>query len=225
MLWTISRDARPAREAIDEEDGVRGEKDDEDGRQNGDGFLDAADVENDHNEYQDGGHPYFVGLPFDREVTEESVRARDDGDDYRQYVVDDEGASRYDAGPLAEHLRRDDVAAAAVGEALDDLRIGIGDDKDSEGRGQAEEYGHIGVSPEIAEGFFRSVGRGRESVGPEPYPREKRNQGDLVENMGIADVAGPTEYFEPDALRETRFAGILFSAHLTSGSSRQFYSE
>ena len=76
---------------------------------------------------------------------------------------------------------------------LDYLRIGIGDDEDRERGGETEEYGQVGVRPQIAKGFLRAVGRGGQGVGPQAYPREEGDQGDLVENVRIANVAGGSE--------------------------------
>ena len=131
----LGRDPRLAREAVDEDDDVGDDEDHEDGHEDGDGLFGAADIEDDHEDDQDGGHPDLERLPRGREIAEHGVGAGDDRDRDGQDIVDYERASRDQAGRPAEGLRRDDVAAAAVREMLDYLRVGIGDHENREGRG------------------------------------------------------------------------------------------
>jgi hypothetical protein len=61
----------------------------------------------------------------------------------------------------AQKRGRDAVTAAAIGEQLDDLHIGAGDEKDGEGGGNRQKNRHMGMGAERQKRFFRTiVGRG-----------------------------------------------------------------
>ena len=125
-----------------------------------------------------------------REEAEDGVAAGDDGDGDRQHVVDEQGAAGEDAGLLAQGVRGDDVAAAARGEVLDDARVGVGDDEDGQGGGQGQDQGQVGVLAQDLEGLLGTVGGRGQAVGAEPDPGQDGDQGDLVEERRVLDVAG-----------------------------------
>src|SRR6266511_4128773 len=56
--------------------------------------------------------------------------------------------------------------------------------------------------PEREEGLLGPVAGGRKAIGPEADPGEERDQRDVVEDAGIADVLGrPEEYLAESAER------------------------
>ena len=185
-------------DAVADEQDVGYDEDDEDRRQHGHRFLDAAQVDDDE---KDDGHDLerdLERLVGRREEAEDGVTAGDDGDGDRQHVVDEQGRSGDDAGLLAQGVGGDDVAAASGREILDDARVGVGDDEDRQGRGQGQEDGQVGVLAQDLESLFRAVGGGREAVGAEADPGQDRDQGELVEEGRILDVAGLPDQGPPD---------------------------
>ena len=133
---------------------------------------------------------YLVVMKAHGQEAEECVGAGDEGDRDGEHIVDQEGAARDDARPLADRMGGHDVAAASVGEMLDDPRVGVRDDKDGERRGEGKKDGEVGVGPEGPERLFGAVGRGREAVRPEADPGQDGDEAQLVEERGIAYISG-----------------------------------
>ena len=152
-------DLRQVREdAVADHENVGHHEDDEDGGQEGHRLLDPAQVEHDQQQDQEEVEEDLVRLPGDGQEAEQGVSAGDDGDGDGQHVVDQQGVPGDDPDPRPERVGGDDVAAAAVGEALDDARIGVGNDEDGQRRGQGQEDGQVGVLAQGAEGLLRAVG-------------------------------------------------------------------
>ena len=123
-----------------------------------------------------------------RQEAEDRVGARRDRDGDREHVVDEQRGARDHAQLLPEELGRDDVAAAARGELLDDAAVPVADDEDGQRRREREEDGEPGVLAELAERLVRTVRARREPVGAEPDPGEERDERELVERVRILDV-------------------------------------
>ncbi len=134
--------------------------------------------------------PELPGLPPRRQEAEDLVAARGDGDGDRQHVVDDEGAARHDPELRAQELRRDEVAAAARREELDDLAVGERDDADRDGGENRQPDRQVGVGAEGLERFLGAVRRGGQSVGAQAHPGEKGGEGDGVEDPRIHRIPG-----------------------------------
>ncbi len=142
----------------------------------------------------------LVGEPRRRKEAEDGVRPRRHRDRDRQHVVDDERRARDHPRSLPEELRRDDVPAAAGGERLDDLRVAPGDDEDGEHRGRRDEEGQDGVPPEGEVRLFRAVRGGGDPVRTQPHPGEEGDQGDVVEDLRVEQIAGSAQQEPLDAL-------------------------
>jgi hypothetical protein len=114
---------------------------------------------------------------------------RGDGED----VVDEQRTAGHDTGAASEEARGHDVAAAAVRKVLDDLAVRVADDEDRQSGGEGQPDGEVAVLAERAVGFVGAVRRGREAVGAEADPREKRDERHPVEDSGVPDVLAPAE--------------------------------
>ncbi len=145
---------------VEQHQQVGDDEDHEDRRHDGDRFLDPADVEHDQEHGQETGHRHLVMVVALGDVAEDGVAAGGDGDGDGQHIVHQQGAAGDHPGLFPQHVGGHDVAAAAVGEVLDDARVGIGDDEDGQRRGQAEKDRQVGVLAQGPEGLFRAVGRG-----------------------------------------------------------------
>src|SRR5262249_46559942 len=127
-------------------------------------------------------------------------------------------------GRLAEEMRRDEIAAASRREELDELRVRRRDEDDRERRGRREEHGEVRVPPEREERLLGSVRAGGEAVGPEPDPREERDERELVEALRIERIAAlpeedPLRQFADghDSREYTRTISSLRDATIVSG--------
>ena len=145
---------------VDEHDDVGRHEEHEDRRQDRYRFLDAPDVEDDQDHYQEAGEGNLEVVILDRQVAEDRIHAGGDRDGDGHHVIDQQGAARNDPGLLPQHVGGHDVSAAAVGEVLDDARIGVGDDEDRQGHCHGQEKRKVGVLSQGPEGLFRTVGRG-----------------------------------------------------------------
>ena len=135
--------------------------------------------------------------PVARDHAEDRVAARRDRHRDREHVVDEERAAADDAEARSEELGRDDVAAAAGREVLDDARVRVRDDEDGERGpgGEADGEGRVvaAVGDELAKRGLRAVRRRREAVGAEADPREHRDERDAVERVLGVHVLGRAE--------------------------------
>ena len=136
-------------------------------------------------------------VPAQRQEAEEGVAGRGDRDGDGQHVVDQQRAAGDDADVLAQQLGRHDVAAAAVGELLDDAPVGRGDDEDGAGRHHGQRQQQVGVLAEGAEGLVGAVGGRREAVGAQADPGEERHQRQAVEERAVGEAARPAEEEPP----------------------------
>ena len=173
---------------------------DEDRREGDDRFLDPPQVDPDEEEKDEDDEPELVGEPRPRKEAEDGVRPRRDRDRDRQDVVDDERRARDHPRSLPEELRRDDVPAAAGGERLDDLRVAPRDDEDGEHRGRRDEESENRVPPEGEVRLLRAVRGGGDPVGSQPHPGEEGDQGDVVEDLRVEQIAGSAQQDPLDAL-------------------------
>ncbi len=123
---------RVAEYAVTEQHHVGQDEDHEYGRHEKNRFLHPPRVQHDEEDDQEDDEAHLVVVEAHREETEKGVRAGDEGDRDGQHIVDEKRAARYDAGLLADGMGGHDVAAAPVGEVLDDTGVGVGDDKDGE---------------------------------------------------------------------------------------------
>src|SRR5262249_36535154 len=138
---------------------VRHDEEEEDRNQDLDALLDPAQVQEDE-EAQDQQFEYEpLMVPARGEEAEDLVDARRDGGRDRQDVVEDQSASGDDAEARAEQLRRDEVAAAAAREKLDDLAVTGGDDQDRGRDHQREEDREVPVVAQRLEGLLGAVRR------------------------------------------------------------------
>ena len=100
-----------------------------------------------------------------------------------QDVVDQESAAREDAQRRGKELARHQVAAAARRKQRDDLRIARADRDDRDDRGERHEQAQVRVPAERLERLLRAVAGRRQPVRAEAYPREERDQRELVEQV------------------------------------------
>ncbi len=124
---------------------------------------------------------------------EDGVAAAGDGDRDGEDVVDQQRRPGDHADRRAEQLGGHHVAAAAEGEALDDLGVGDRDDEDGDRGGEPQRHRQVGVPAERAEGLVRAVGRGGEPVGAQPDPGQHGDERDAVVGAGVLDVARRAE--------------------------------
>ena len=187
--------AEVAEYAVAEHDDVGDDEGCENGRQDHDGFLDAPDVQNHQEHDEHGGGRDLKPMELRRQVAEQGVNARSDGDSDRQNVVDDQRTAGNHARSFPEHMGRHDVAAAAVGEMLDDSRIGIGDDAHSDGGSDGQEHRQIRVASQRPEGLFRTVRRGRQSIRSQPHPSQQGNERQLMKEPRVLQICGAPNSF------------------------------
>ncbi len=146
-------------DSVDQHQNMAGDEGHEDRRHDRYGFLDAADVEDDQDHRQGAGYRDLVMMETLGDVTEDGIAAGGDRDGDGHHVVHQQGASRNDPGLLPQHVGGHDVAPAAVGEMLDDARIGVRDDEYRQRGGQAEKDRQVGVLSQSPEGLLGAVGR------------------------------------------------------------------
>jgi hypothetical protein len=156
-------------------------------------LANAAQVE--HNEEREAEE---LGREFVRKETKRKdrpeliARARDRHGDGKD-VVDEERAAADDADPVAEEFRRHEVSAAAARKVLDQVRVGDGDDSDRDDGHRDDDNREMRVRAERLVSLLGAVGRRREAVRSQADPREDRDEGDVVEDVGIGDVARRTD--------------------------------
>ena len=167
--------------------------------------LTPLQVQEKHQEDEKCHEDQLVLQPGRRQITENGIAAGGQGHGDRQDVIHEEGRPRNDAGAVTDGVCGYDVPAAAVGKVLDDAGIGVRDDDDRHGRGQGQEHGKIGMRAQGLEGFLGTVGGRRQTVGAQSDPGHDGNEGDLVEDGGLVDVAGLAEEFSP----QPRQKGLL----------------
>src|SRR5262249_26124178 len=127
-----------------------------------------------------------------------------DGDGDGKDVIYEEGAAGDDAGAFAEELGGDHVSAAAVGKVLDDAAVGDGDNADGCRHDEGQQEGQVGVRAQRLEGFLGAVAGGGQAVSPEAYPGQEGDQGEMVEQTAVVEIAGTADEAAQDARGETR---------------------
>jgi hypothetical protein len=145
-----------------------------------------------------------------RDEAEERVASRRDRHRDGQHVVDDQRAARDDAGPLAQQLGRDHVAAAAMRELLDNAAVRGGDDHNRQRHRHGNAERQVRVRAERLERLLRTVGRRREAVRAQAHPGQERDQRERVEDALFLYVArrakdGPAQAGDP--------GGAFFERH------------
>jgi hypothetical protein len=125
--------------------------------------------------------------------TEDGVHAGGHGDRHRQNVVHQEGTARDQPWNGTNEFGGHQIAPAPGGELFDDLGITGGKEENGGGHGQAQGDGEVGVVSQGAEGFFRAVTGGGEPIGAQAHPGKKGDQGNVMKNMGVQWVFGPSE--------------------------------
>ncbi len=151
-------------------------------------LANAAEIEHDQEHDRCGRRPELQVLPLDGQEAEERVRAAGDRDRDRQHVVDEQRAAGDQADVRAEEVRGDEIAAAARGKELDDLRVARRDHENGHRGEDGQEQRKILMLPEREKRLLGPVAGGRETIGPETDPGEECDQRDVVEDAGIADV-------------------------------------
>ena len=185
---TLGQAAEMDREGVEDRERVRADEDEEDRREDRHGLLDAPEVQDDQDEQdRDLGADLVAGHRRGEKIPD-LVAGRRDGHADREDVVDEERAARDDADLPAQELRRDEVAAAAARKVLDEVRVRDRDDRDRDRRHRDEDDGERAMAPESPEGLVRTVGGGREPVGPEADPREERDERDPVKDVRVLHV-------------------------------------
>src|SRR5215813_2257465 len=109
---------------------------------------------------------------------------RADGED----IVDQKRGAGDDAEFGPEQAAGNDVPAASERELLDDARVSVRDDEDGECGSKGERDGEVMRVSQSLEGLVWSIGRGGQAVGTQSHPREKRGEGDAVEDAWILNV-------------------------------------
>jgi len=71
--------------------------------------------------------------------------------------------------------------------------VGGGDEEDGARRGRRQDEGQKSVVSQGAEGLFRTVGGGGQSVGAQAHPGQERDQGDAVKDRFVLDVVRRAE--------------------------------
>ncbi len=115
---------------VDQAKQVRHYKNQKDGDQGQDGFLDAAQVHEGQQQDAEQSEGELEMMKLGREKAEESIRAAGDGDGDGQDVVNQQSATGHHAEARPQELAGDQVATAAGGEQFDDLRIAATNNKD-----------------------------------------------------------------------------------------------
>src|SRR5204862_6875318 len=98
-----------------------------------------------------------------------------------------------------KQFTRDEVAAAAGGEQLDDLRIRRANDRDRRHARQRDERRQRRVRAQRLEGFLRSVARRRQTIRAQTHPREHRGERDFVKEAFVRKIsrAADQNAFQP----------------------------
>src|SRR5262249_39363112 len=83
---------------------------------------------------------------------------------------------------------RHDVPATSEGEMLDDARVSVRDDEDGECGSKGKRDREVMRASQGLKRFVWPIGRGGKAVGTQSHPREKRHEGDAVEDAWILNV-------------------------------------
>ena len=142
---------------IEDQERVRDDEQHEDRRQDVDRLLHAAKIQHDQQTQDHDLRRHLVMEVSDRQKREELIASGRDRDGDGQDVVDEQRASRHHADAIAEELRGDEIAAAAAGEVLDEIRVGDRDDRDRHRRHRHEDDGEVVVRTECFVRFLGSV--------------------------------------------------------------------
>ena len=185
-----------------DDDRVRRDEDEEDGRQGLHRLLDAAQVQEDEDDergqldlelereprYLQVRPPIAVG-----QDAEQRIAAGRDRDGDGQNVVDEQRRAAHHSEPRSEKAACDHVPAAAEREVLDDAAVRGRDDQHREGRRHGQEDGEISVLAQVLERLLWAVRRGGEAVRAETDPGEECRQRDVAEQLWVLEVPGLAE--------------------------------
>jgi hypothetical protein len=90
-------------------------------------------------------------------------------------------------------MSSDNIATSAVGEMLNNTRIGIGNNKYGKCGSETKKKSKVSMGTDGTESFFRSIGRRGETISSEPYPGEDRNESKLMKYFRIVNITGSSE--------------------------------